>query len=534
MDIAIPVFGGLGLFLYGMNMMGDGLQKAAGDRLRRLIEILTNNRLMGVIVGALVTMIIQSSSATTVMVVGFVNAGLMSLPQATGVILGASIGTTVTAQIIAFDLGEYAPMAVAMGVAIWLVSKRKRTKDIAEILIGLGILFIGMDMMSSGLKPLAEVQVFADIIVSLNNPIIGVLVGALITTLVQSSSASIGLLQALAGQGLITFNMAFPLVLGANIGTTTTALISSIGANKMAKRAAAIHTIFKIFGAIIAMITFRQPVLDFVARLSPGDVMRQIANIHTFYNVIIVTIYLPFTEFLIMAAEKVIPGEDKEDMHATLYLDTRIIETPGIALGQVKKEVLRMGELVNESLSISKGALTSDNYEGIEKVIESEKLINKIEREITDYLVILSNESISDIQRTTINNYLYIIDDIERVGDHVENIVELAQYKDQHGLSFSDDASDGLNQIFAKCEDVFTKAMKSIETEDEAIARKVLVIEDEIDEMEGKSRADHMDRLSRMECMTEPGVIYLDTIANLERISDHSVNIALYVLDKYK
>lgn len=534
MGIVIPVFGGLGLFLYGMNMMGDGLQKAAGDRLRRLIEVLTNNRLMGVLVGALVTMIIQSSSGTTVMVVGFVNAGLMSLSQAVGVIMGANIGTTVTAQIIAFDIAKYAPIAVAIGVAIRLAAKKKKFIDIAEVLIGAGILFIGMDMMSGGLKPLAEVQAFSDIMVSLNNPVIGVIVGLLLTTIVQSSSASIGLLQALAGQGLITINMAFPILFGDNIGTTTTSLISSIGANKTAKRAAVIHFLFNLIGTIIFMVALRIPIQILVEYLTPGDVKRQIANAHTLFNIINVIIQFPFAKYLVIVAEKLVPGVDKEDMDATLYLDTRIIETPGIALGQVKKEVLRMGDLVTESLAISKDALTKDDYDGIEKIVETEKLVNKIEREITEYLVLLSNESISDTQRTIINNYFYIIDDIERVGDHVENIVELAQYKNQHRLSFSDDATDGLNEIFDKCNQAFSKSMEAIEKDDGDIAREVLVLEDEIDEMEGKSRQDHMDRLSKMECLTEPGVLYLDTIANLERISDHSVNISLYILDKYK
>ena len=241
MDIAIPVFGGLGLFLYGMTMMGDGLQKAAGDKLRKLIEVLTNNRLMGVIVGALVTMIIQSSSATTIMVVGFVNAGLMSLTQAVGVIMGANLGTTITAQIIAFDVVEYAPIAVGIGVALWLFSNKEKIKDRAEILIGIGVLFIGMDMMGSGLKPLAKIPAFSEIMVNLNNPVIGLIVGLLITTIVQSSSASIGLLQALAGEGLISLNMALPIPFGDNIGTTTTAMLSSVSANKTAKRAAVIH-----------------------------------------------------------------------------------------------------------------------------------------------------------------------------------------------------------------------------------------------------------------------------------------------------
>ena len=340
MDIVIPVFGGLGLFLYGMTMMGDGLQKAAGDRLRKLIEVLTNNRLMGLLIGALVTMVIQSSSATTVMVVGFVNAGLMSLPQAAGVILGANVGTTITAQIIAFDVVEYAPIAVALGVAVWLSAKKKRSKDVAEIIIGVGILFIGMDMMSSGLRPLTEIQAFTDILVGLNNPLIGVIVGLIMTTVIQSSSASIGLLQAVAGQGLVSMSMAFPILLGANIGTTTTALISSVGANKMAKRASGLHFVYNVFGAIVFMIAFRATIVNFVVRLTPDDVMRQIANAHTFYNIVIVILFLPFTKFLVMAAEKLVPGEDELDKSASIYLDSRILETPGIALGQAKKKCL--------------------------------------------------------------------------------------------------------------------------------------------------------------------------------------------------
>lgn len=534
MDIAIPVFGGLGLFLYGMTMMGDGLQKAAGDKLRRLIEVLTNNRLMGVLVGALVTMVIQSSSATTVMVVGFVNAGLMSLTQAVGVIMGANIGTTITAQIIAFDVVEYAPIAVAIGVAVWLSTKKKKNKDIAEIIIGIGILFIGMDMMSGGLKPLAEVQAFSDIMINLNNPIIGVIVGLLLTTIVQSSSASIGLLQALAGEGLIGINMAFPILFGDNIGTTTTSLLSSVGANKTAKRAAIIHFLFNAVGTIIFIMFLRIPIQYIVELITPGDVKRQIANAHTLFNLINVVIQFPFARFLVTAAEKLVPGKDKGDLDATIYLDNRIVETPGIALGQAKKEVIRMGELVTNNLKLSRKALLNGDGAIVDKVLEMEKLINRIEREITDYLVHLSNEPLSASQHGTINNYLYTINDIERVGDHIENVVELAQYKNNHGLSFSKDGIDGLNEMFDKCEEVFTKTMMAFDTNGESLAKEVLVLEDEIDAIERRNREDHMDRLNRMECLTEPGVLYLDTLSNLERVSDHSVNIAMYVLDKYK
>lgn len=301
MDIALPVLGGLGLFLYGMNLMGMGLQKAAGEKLKKLIEILTNNRLMGVLVGALVTMVIQSSSATTVMVIGFVNAGLMTLSQATGVIMGANIGTTITAQLIAFKLTDLAPLAVAIGVGVWIASSRKRAKNLAEIMIGFGILFIGMDMMGNGLKPLAGNPIFSNIMVSLEDPFLGILVGLGLTTIVQSSSASIGLLQALASQGLIGLDIAFPILFGDNIGTTTTALISSVGTNKTAKRAAVIHFLFNLMGTIIFMTLLRRPIENIVLKISPNDIQRQIANAHTLFNLINVAIQLPFARLLVKA-----------------------------------------------------------------------------------------------------------------------------------------------------------------------------------------------------------------------------------------
>lgn len=533
MDIALPVLGGLGLFLYGMNLMGDALQRAAGSKLRKLIEVLTNNRFMGVIVGIVVTMVIQSSSATTVMVIGFVNAGLMTLTQAVGVIMGANVGTTVTAQLIALDVTRYAPLAIAAGVAVWIVASKKKHKDSAEILIGVGILFVGMDMMSTGLAPLSDMPVFTNIMTNLNNPIIGMLVGLVLTTVFQSSSASIGLLQALAGQGLVTMNMAFPILFGENIGTTTTGLISSVGANKTAKRAAIIHFLFNLIGTIIFMTLLRIPIQAIVLRISPLDVKKQIANAHTLFNIINLLIQLPFAKLLVKAAEFLIPGVDKADSIATIYLDERIIETPSIALGQVNKEIYRMGDLVLDNLILANQVFSDEKYDGIEKVYEQEKLINNIEREITEYLVKLSKASLSEKQQAEINILFYTINDIERVGDHVENIVELSEYKLNNGLSFTADAVEELHEMFDASISAFTKTMIALETKNEIIAREVLVIEDNVDLLEAKNRANHIDRLSKMECQTGPGVVFLDAISNLERVADHSVNIAMYVLDKY-
>ena len=534
MDLALPVLGGLGLFLFGMNTMGAGLEKAAGNKLKKMIEALTTNRFTGIIVGTIVTMIVQSSSATTVMVIGFVNAGLMTLPQAVGVIMGANIGTTITAQLIAFKLTDYAPLAVAIGVAMWIGAKNKKAKNISEILIGFGILFIGMDMMGDGLKPLAHLPAFTNIMSSLNNPILGMLVGLGLTTIVQSSSASIGLLQALAGEGLVSMHIAFPILFGENIGTTTTAMISSIGANKTAKRAAIIHFLFNLVGTIIFMTLLRYPIEWLVTYLSPGDVQRQIANAHTFFNVINVIIQYPFAMLLVKAAEKLVPGKDEADITESKYLDRRIIETPSIALGQAMREANRMGNLVLENLSACKVVMLEDKIDGVDAILAREKSINKIQREITDYLVQLSNAPLSDEQHADVNALLYVIGDIERVGDHIENITELAQYKYDNNLYFTPQAIEELSEMFDVCDKAFRTSIEAYRITDEAMARQVLVLEDEVDMLEKQNRSNHIDRLNKMLCSTGSGIVFLDAISNLERVSDHASNIAMYVLDKFK
>lgn len=534
MDIVLPVMGGLGLFLYGMNLMGAGLQKVAGNRLKRLIEILTNNRILGVLIGTLVTMIIQSSSATTVMVIGFVNAGLMSLTQAVGVIMGANIGTTVTAQIIAFKVTDYAPIAVAIGVAMWLIASKKKFKDLAEILIGFGILFVGMDMMSSGLKPLAELEAFSNILISLENSALGMLVGVGLTTLLQSSSASTGLLQALAMEGLIDIKLTLPMLFGGNIGTTTTAMISSIGANRTAKRAAVIHFLFNVVGTILFMTLFKTPIENLVLRLSPGDVTRQIANAHTLFNVASVILMLPFAGLLVKAAQFLVPGDDVLEITASKYLDARIIETPSIALGQARKEVFHMGELALENLTAVESAFLAEKYEDTDHIFEREQTINKIEREITDYLLTLSHADLSDSEHEEITALINIINDIERVGDHIENLAEETDYKYENNIQFSEKAENEMREMFSKCKQVFEKAMFAFRDTDEQMAREAIVLEDEVDALEKLHRKNHIDRLNKGYCESAPGVLFLDSLSNLERVGDHSFNISMYILDKFK
>ncbi|KGG80311.1 sodium-dependent phosphate transporter [Caloranaerobacter azorensis H53214] len=534
MEIAFGVLGGLGLFLYGMNLMGTGLQKAAGERLKKLIEILTNNRFMGVLVCTLVTMIIQSSSATTVMVVGFVNAGLMTLSQAIGVIMGANIGTTVTAQLVAFKLTDIAPIVVAIGVAIWLFSSNKRHKEIAEILIGFGILFIGMDFMKHSLKPLGKSQAFKDLLISLNNPYLGILVGFGLTTIVQSSSASIGLLIALASQGLITIDIALPILFGDNIGTCVTALLSSIGANKTAKRAALMHLLFNIVGTLIFMLALRYPIQHLVTRLTPNDVGRQIANAHTFFNIANVVIQFPFAGFIVMAAKKLIPGEVEEDNTGLKYLDTRIIETPSIAVGQAAKEVLRMGKVAQNSLKMAKESFFNKSEKLTHKVFEQEKFINQLEKDIVQYLVELSNADLTDEQQIKVTTLLNTVNDLERVGDHADNIAELAQYAIDNKLSFTDEALRELEMMFEKVENSYRTALMAYKTADPEIARSVIAFEEDIDLMEKQLRSNHIERLNKQLCHPSSGIIFLDMISNLERVADHASNIALAILDALK
>ncbi len=348
-QILFTLGGGLGLFLYGMKMMGDGLEKAAGNKMKRLLEVLTTNRFMGVIVGTVVTAIIQSSSATTVMVIGFVNAGLMNLAQATGVIMGANIGTTITGQLVALRVTDYAPIAVFLGVGILLFARKRYVKHIGEILAGFGILFMGMNLMSTAMEPLHGNEVFQNVMTRISNPFLGVLVGAGITMILQSSSASIGILQALAMQGLIELDAAIFILFGQNIGTCITAILASIGANITAKRAAAIHLLFNIMGTALFMILillFKVPYVGWIQGLTQGDVVRQIANSHTGFNIINTVIMFPVAGYLVFLARKLVPGEEprQKEMHLQ-FLDKRILETPPIAVAQILKEVDRMGSM---------------------------------------------------------------------------------------------------------------------------------------------------------------------------------------------
>ena len=534
MDIAIGIMGGLGLFLYGMNLMGDGLQKSAGSKLKRIIELLTSNVIMGVLVGMVVTMVIQSSSATTVMVVGFVNAGIMSLPQAIGVIMGANIGTTITAQLVSLDVDFLAPVALGIGIVIYMFSKKPKHKHIAEILIGFGILFTGMDFMKEAVKPLAGYQGFTDMLLSFgHHPILGVLMGFAITAIVQSSSASMGMLIALASQGLIPVTAALPILYGENIGTCVTSLISSIGASRNARRAAIMHLTFNVLGSMIFMLILSKPIVAIVTAIDPSDAARQIANAHTLFNIINVIILLPFNKLIVKLALKLVPqnkDEQDDDAKAVKFIDDRMIETPSIALASIVKETLRMGEKSKESLNAAMEGIMEKSNEKIELSFKKEKQINELQKSILNYLLKLSKASLDEDSRETVDALFNTVTDIERIGDHAENIAELAKDIKESDMSLSDVGMSELNEMYNKVVSAYTYALEAMRTSNVDLACKVIKMEEQVDIMEKSCRANHMNRLNSSSCSIDTGVIYLDIISNLERVSDHAVNIAQQVI----
>lgn len=534
MDIAIGIMGGLGLFLYGMNLMGDGLQKSAGSKLKRIIELLTSNVIMGVLVGMVVTMVIQSSSATTVMVVGFVNAGIMSLPQAIGVIMGANIGTTITAQLVSLDVDFLAPVALGIGIVIYMFSNKPKHKNIAEILIGFGILFTGMDFMKEAVKPLAGYQGFTDMLLSFgHHPILGVLMGFAITAIVQSSSASMGMLIALASQGLIPITAALPILYGENIGTCVTSLISSIGASRNARRAAIMHLTFNVLGSMIFMFILSKPIVAIVTAIDPTDAARQIANAHTLFNILNVIVLLPFNKLIVKLALKLVPetkGEQDDDDKVVKYIDDRMIETPSIALANIIKETLRMGEKSKESLNAAMDGIVDKSKEKIELSFKREKLINELQKSILNYLLKLSKASLNEDSRETVDALFNTVNDIERIGDHAENIAELAKDIVDLEISFSDVGIGELKDMYNKVVSTYAYALEAMRTSNVELACKVIKMEEQVDMMEKSCRANHMNRLNSSSCSIESGVIYLDIISNLERVSDHAVNIAQQVI----
>lgn len=536
MKIFISLIGGLGLFLYGISVMGDGLQKSTGPKLEKAIGLLTSNIVMGVLVGTVVTGIIQSSGATTVMVVGFVNAGIMSLYQAIGVIMGANIGTTVTAQLVSFDVSILSSIALGIGIVLHMIGSKGKPmiKNISEILIGFAILFIGMRFMKDAVSPLSQYPIVKKILSELSDkPILALLAGLVMTTILQSSSASMGILIALASQGLMPLSAALPILYGDNIGSCTTSLISSIGANKNAKRAATMHLCFNIIGTILFMLILNKPISIIVKYLDPNDAARQLANAHTLFNIINVIILLPFSKFIVKLAILIIPekaDEKDEGDSVTKYLDSRMLETPAIAFGNIIRESLRMGRKAKECFISSKEALVNKSQKKINETLEKEKLINNQQKKIIDYLIKLSNTGLDAKMRKSLDLLFHTINDIERVGDLSENIAELAEDAIKYNIKFSQHAIDEIEEIYSKTLDAYSLALQAMEKNDMVISKRVIELEKEVDSLDKLYRDEHMERLNNRLCTIDSGIIYLDLLTNIERISDHSASIAKRVI----
>lgn len=540
-DILFPFVGGLALFIYGMQIMAQGLQNAAGSKMKKMLEVLTKNKLMGVLLGAFVTAIIQSSSATTVMVVGFVNAGLMNLMQAMSVIMGANIGTTVTGWLVSsVEWAEFlspstmAPIIVMIGVVALITAKKNKQKEIASILIGFGILFIGIDMMSGAVKPLRDSEIFRTAFITLGaNPLLGVLAGAVVTAIIQSSSASVGILQTLAVAGLVPFNAAVYVIMGQNIGTCITAMLSSIGASRNAKSAAYMHLLFNIIGTVIFSILS----IIYFKMINPalGEeliTITQISIVHTSFNVATTVLLFPFSNGIIYLAKKLNKVKETEEEKVIVHLDDRVLETPSVAVQLAVKEVIRMGNIALKNLDASVNCLYTKNPDEIEKVIKREEKIDNICDGINQYVVKICSKPISDIENTTATSLLHLVDDIERIGDHCENIAEIASEMYESKTTFSNTAMTELKEIVKHSFTSFAEAIKAFENFDIESARNVVREEDIVDELRSKLRIAHIQRLASNECSAEPGIYFLDILTNLERISDHSLNIAQVVLNE--
>jgi len=537
--------GGLGMFLYGMNVMADGLQKSAGNKLKQLLGYLTRNPFIGAIVGMLVTSIIQSSSATTVMVVGFVNAGLMNLSQAVGVIMGANIGTTVTAWLVSmnewgalFKPDFFAPLLVGIGAFTILFSgKKEKRKDIGEILVGFGLLFIGLNIMSDVIKPFQDSPVFSKAFVALGrNPLLGILVGVIVTAIIQSSSASVGILQTLAMNGVVNWSSAIFITLGQNIGTCVTAMLSSIGANKTAKRAATIHLLFNVVGAVIFGI-----IMYIVFMVSPQFASSKINSVeismfHTVFNLTNTIILFPFAELLVKLSgvfirEKTKVDDEDEYEVSLRHLDERIFKSPSFAVENAIKEIVNLGKITFDNTKNSIEALLENDEQMANRVFEVEKVIDKHTKVIIDYLIKITNLSLTEKQHLIVKNLFYTVSNIERVGDHAENIAELAIEKIENSIHFSDQAYRELKEICDTTISALENAIKARETGNITYVANVEQMEKMVDVLWEDLRQAHIERLSQGICNSETGIIFIDTLTNLERISDHSLNIAQFIED---
>ena len=541
-SIIIPFVGGLGMFIYGMQIMAQGLENAAGDRMKSLLGVLTKNKFFGVLLGAFITAVIQSSSATTVMVVGFVNAGIMNLQQAMGVIMGANVGTTITGWLVSsVEWAEFlspstlAQLAIMLGVIIMLTGKRRSSKDVSSIVIGFGLLFVGISTMSASVAPLKDSEAFCSIFVKLgHNPILGIIAGAVVTAVIQSSSASVGILQSLAAAGLVPFGAAIYIIMGQNIGTCVTAILSSMGAKKNAKTAALMHLLFNIIGTVLFSIV----AIIYLKTVNPawatGTITQtQISMVHTIFNIATTVMLFPLSDYIIRLAKKIGKVEDGEKDDSMVLLDERMMETPSLALQSLFSEVIRMGHIVEKSLQVAKDVLFSLNEDEIQLLREDEETVDKLSAGITSYAIKLTSLQISQREHQDVAHILQVVSDMERISDYCENISEFAEALAEKKVMFSEVGREHLTEMIEVCTDSYLNALKAFEENDKDSALKTIEKETEADGMEISLRAKHIERLTNNQCNTEAGIVFLDTLVCMERISDHARNIAEEVLEAH-
>ncbi len=545
-QMIITLLGGLAVFIYGMNLMSDGLQKAAGEKMKNILALLTRNPLIGVLAGAVTTAVLQSSSATTVMVIGFVSAGLMTLKQAISVIMGANIGTTITAQLIAFQIGDYAWAFVIIGfVMFFFFSKKEKVTQVGQVLFGFGLLFIGINVMGDTMEPLAASPVFADLMLSVKNvPVLGVLIGMGMTVIVQSSSATIAVLQNLASQAgpdgissIIGLSGALPILFGDNIGTTVTALLASIGASVDARRTALAHTIFNLFGTLL-FIWFIPQFAQLVVFVSPNGseldiIARQIANAHLIFNFLNTLIWLPFVWLLAKIVTKLIPTKEMPQMSLSepMYLDYNIIGQPVFAMHLACNELTRVANYTLQMVADAKKAFIEGDAQSIEKLMETEEAVNALQGATVKYLSSLfTDEGLTERQGKELSGLLHIAADIEHIGDHCVNIAEFADDKLKKGYSFSDSAYAELFESFDQVMRMLSDTIRTFETRDMDLAKEVLEQEALVNENEERLRMMHMKRLETGKCSPEFTVIYTDIIHNIEKIGDSCTNIAQIIV----
>lgn len=529
----LALLGGLALFLYGMQMMSTGLEAAAGNRMKSILEKLTSNRIKGVLVGAAITAVIQSSSATTVMVVGFVNSGLMTLKQAVWVIMGANIGTTITGQLIALDIGAIAPLFAIAGVGAIMFIKSEKVHHISSIFAGLGILFMGMDMMGAAMSPLKESEAFISLMTKFDNPLLGILVGALFTAVIQSSSASVGILQALASTGMIPLSSAVFVLFGQNIGTCITAVLASIGMKVNAKRTTVIHLLFNIIGTVLfTVICLVTPYVTWIEAMTPGDPVAQIANAHTVFNIVTTLLLLPFGTHMANIAVRILPDSKKADdedlrlKYIRPFESSYAIGHSAVAVSQVRDEVNRMRDMVAKNISDSFDSLVQYDEKLRKKVSEREEYIDFLNKGISEYIVSLMASEMNMSDSRKINGYYAIISNLERIGDHAVNLAEYGDDMREWEIDFSDTVKEELNEMKAQCIAALDN-LKEVTSENvERILSQAVIIEQKTDDMRDKYFKKQMQRLKKGKCKPQSGIVFSEILTDFERMGDHALNIA--------